>query len=161
MMASVSSAWADSRRRLRERNRARTHSPRCGFVVMRYPPATRCTITPRSSGSHDPATVSSAATRVSRSDPGNKSTRSSIIKGSSAANTRASTMARNLPPCGGAGVSGMDGPGERRRRLVRQDDEDVFELVAHGRPHQVQTDELEKRAERQDAGDTSLEPAGR
>src|SRR6266850_2605096 len=160
MTARVSSAWVDSRRRLRERKSARTHSPRSGFVPMRYPPATRCTVRPRSSGSQALATASNAARSASLPAPGNNSTRSSIVKGSSAANTRASTIACSLPPCGGA-VSVMIGPCllDRRRRLVRQDDQDVLPVVADVRPHQAQSDDLQEGKERQNAGDAVDEPA--
>src|SRR3989442_7960816 len=160
MPARVARAWADSLRRLRERNNARTPSPRSGLVVMRYPPATRCTIRPRSSESQVRDTASSAACSASRSAPGNRSTRSSIVSGSSAANTRASRIACSLPPRGGA-VSGMVGAGlpDRRQRLVRQDDEDVLMVVADVRTHQAKTDDLQERQERQDARDAIDEAA--
>src|SRR5882762_9020594 len=153
MTASVSSACVDSRRRLRERKSARTHSPRSGFVPMRYPPATRCTVRPRSSVSQPLATASTAARNASLSAVGNSSTRSSTVKGSSEANTRASTIACSLPPSGGV-VSVMIGSCllDRRRRLVRQDDQDVLPVVTDVRPHQAQSDDLQEGQERQNAG---------
>src|SRR5262249_59808352 len=152
MIARVSSAWADSLRRLRERYRALTHSPSSGLVASVSPPATRCTITPLSSGSQLRISSSRAACSVSFSARGKRSTRSSSVSGSSAAKARASTIARNLPSAGVAG-SGIGAllrePG--RQRLVRQQDQDVLPVVAHVGPHQTEPDDLQEGQERQDA----------